>query len=91
MSWRFSRRINFGPLRITFSKSGIGWSLGGKGYRTGVDSKGRKYNNVSIPGTGVSKRTYENTPSANSSNKKFHWGIIIIIFVVISFVRNFMK
>lgn len=90
MSWRFSKSINIGPLRITFSKVGIGWSLGGKGFRAGVDSKGRRYSNISIPGTGVSKRTYENGNPVSSLNKKIYWGIVICLFIIISVIRAFL-
>ena len=32
--------------------------MGGRGLRIGKDAKGRSYTNVSIPGTGLSNRTY---------------------------------
>jgi len=53
MGWLYRKSINLGPLRINLSKSGIGYSLGGKGVRTGVSAKGRPYKTISIPGTGL--------------------------------------
>ena len=53
MGWSFRRSISLGPFRINFSKSGISYSFGLAGFRTGVNSKGRKYSSVSIPGTGL--------------------------------------
>lgn len=53
MAWSFRRSINLGPFRINFSKSGISYSFGLAGFRTGVDAKGKKYSSVSIPGTGI--------------------------------------
>lgn len=56
MGFSYRRSIGIGPFRINLSKSGVGWSVGGRGMRTGVDGRGRRYTNVSIPGTGVSYR-----------------------------------
>lgn len=53
MGWSFRRSINLGPFRINFSKSGISYSFGMAGFRTGVNAKGRRYSSVSVPGTGV--------------------------------------
>lgn len=58
MGWNFRRSINLGPLRINASKSGIGYSVGGRGFRVGEDAKGRKYTAASIPGTGIYRRDY---------------------------------
>ncbi|HOX37704.1 MAG TPA: DUF4236 domain-containing protein [Candidatus Brocadiia bacterium] len=53
MGWTYRKSVNFGPLRINLSKSGVGYSVGGKGYRTGKTAKGRNYTSISIPGTGL--------------------------------------
>lgn len=58
MAWGFRRSLNFGPLRVNASKSGLGYSVGGRGFRIGKDARGRKYTSASIPGTGVYNRTY---------------------------------
>lgn len=58
MAWGFRRSVNFGPLRINASKSGLGFSVGGRGFRVGKDARGRKYTSTSIPGTGIYNRTY---------------------------------
>jgi len=57
MGWSFRRSLRFGPFRFNFSKSGIGYSIGGPGFRTGVRPCGRRYTRVGIPGTGVSYST----------------------------------
>lgn len=57
MGWSFRKSVKFGPVRVNLSKSGVGYSVGGKGFRTGVRSNGRRYTTVSIPGTGISHRT----------------------------------
>jgi len=61
MGWGFRKSINFGPLRINASKNGLGYSIGGRGFRVGRDARGRKYRSFSIPGTGIFNRTYTNT------------------------------
>ena len=59
MGWAFRKGFNLGPLRINASKSGIGYSIGGRGFRIGKDARGRGYRSLSIPGTGIYNRTYQ--------------------------------
>ena len=56
MGWYFRRSANLGPFRINMSRSGLGWSVGGRGFRTGRSGRGRRYTTFSIPGTGVGYR-----------------------------------
>ena len=56
MGIRFRKSVNIGPFRVSASRSGIGYSVGGRGFRVGKDARGRKYHSFSIPGTGVSYR-----------------------------------
>jgi len=53
MGWSFRKSVNLGPFRVNVSRSGLGYSVGAGGFRTGVRSNGRSYSSVSIPGTGV--------------------------------------
>ena len=53
MGWSYRKSVGVGPFRINLSKSGIGYSVGGAGFRTGVSSRGRSHKSFSIPGTGV--------------------------------------
>ena len=65
MGLRFQRRIKVLPgVRINLSKSGVGFSVGGRGAHIGIDSRGRRYASVGLPGTGVSWREYEHHPAA---------------------------
>ena len=52
MGWSFRRSITLGPFRINFSKSGISYSFGAAGFRTGVNARGRRYSSFTVPGTG---------------------------------------
>ena len=55
MGLRFRKSINpGGGARINLSKSGIGFSIGTKGYRYTKTATGRDRTTVSIPGTGIS-------------------------------------
>ena len=56
MGFQFRKSASIGPFRLNVSKSGVGWSVGGKGFRTGVSSRGRRYSTFSLPGTGLSYR-----------------------------------
>ena len=69
MAWNFRRSVKFGPVRLNFSKSGIGTSVGVRGFRVGRDAKGRTYTASSIPGTGIYNRQYSSarTPAVQSS------------------------
>lgn len=57
MGWSFRKSFSLGPFRINFSKSGWSYSVGLGGFRWGVDTKGRSYKNINIPGTGFNYRT----------------------------------
>lgn len=54
MGFRFRRSIKAGPVRVNFSKSGIGFSAGVKGARITKPAKGKARTTVGIPGTGLS-------------------------------------
>ena len=54
MGLRCRKSINIGPLRINISKSGIGFSLGVKGFRVSRSAKGKTTATASLPGTGLS-------------------------------------
>lgn len=56
VAFRLRKSVNLGPFRVNLSRSGAGFSVGGRGFRAGVDSRGRKYTSVGIPGTGLSWR-----------------------------------
>lgn len=57
MGWRFRKSVNFGPFRMNFSKKGIGYSIGGKGYRFTKKAGGGTRQTITIPGTGISHVT----------------------------------
>ena len=103
MGIRLRKAINFGPLRLNLSKSGVGFSIGTKkGYRFTRLADGRKRHTFFIPGTGLS---YVKEQSASQKDKTGvadeesmmtlswkHVGIIIgIIAIIIILAGYFMK
>jgi hypothetical protein len=57
MGFYFRKSASLGPFRINLSKSGLGYSVGGRGFRTGVSARGRSYTRMSLPGTGLGYQT----------------------------------
>lgn len=57
MGFTFRKSVGVGPFRVNLSKSGVGWSVGGRGFRTGTSARGRRYSTFSLPGTGVGYRS----------------------------------
>jgi hypothetical protein len=68
MGWDFRRSLKLGPLKLNFSKSGMGYSVGARGFRVGQDAKGRSYTAASIPGTGLYSRTYSSQGKTAGGN-----------------------
>lgn len=55
MGFRFRKSINLGGgFKINLSKSGVGYSFGGKGFRVAKTAKGKVRTTASIYGTGLS-------------------------------------
>jgi hypothetical protein len=56
MGFYYRQSVNLGPFCVNLSKSGVGYSVGGRGFRAGTAARGKKYTSFSIPGTGVGYR-----------------------------------
>lgn len=67
MGIRFRKSIKAGPARVNFSKTGMGFSVGTKGYRVTKMANGRTRKTSSIPGTGIS---YVTETSNSKESKK---------------------
>src|ERR1039458_6813234 len=64
MGLRFQRRIKVLPgVRINLSKSGVGFSVGGRGAHIGITARGQRYTSIGMPGTGLSWREYQPKPA----------------------------
>lgn len=66
MGWRFRKIFQSGPFRWTWTKKGVGWSIGVPGLRYGVSPNGSRYVSFGIPGTGLYFIKYldKNKPSS---------------------------
>ncbi|MUU13091.1 MAG: DUF4236 domain-containing protein [Oscillibacter sp.] len=71
MGWRFRKSRNIGPFRINFSKSGVGYSVGGKFFRWTKKANGGTRTTTSIPGTGIS---YVRDYPAGKGPQQIHQG-----------------
>jgi hypothetical protein len=93
MGWTWSKSVGVGPFRVNLSKSGVGFSVGGQGFRTGVNARGRRYSTVSIPGTGVRYKTSAGvSPSTGGGADKSKAGcasVVALVAVVIAIVICF--
>ena len=70
MGWGFRKSKKIGPLRINFSKSGIGYSVGTKGFRVTKKAGGGYRTTSSIPGTGISYvKNYPQGKTKKTKNK----------------------
>ena len=56
MGFYYRKSIGIGPFRLNLGKSGVGYSVGTRGFRTGLSSR-RRYTTFSLPGTGIGYRT----------------------------------
>lgn len=56
MGFSYRKSVNLGPFRVNLSGLGVGYSVGGRGFRVGQSSRGRRYTSVNLPGTGMSYR-----------------------------------
>lgn len=72
MGFRFRKSIKAGPLRINLSKSGVGYSVGSKGFRYTKKAGGGTRTTVSIPGTGIShvSETSSKPKSVNTGRRQ---------------------
>lgn len=79
MAWSFRKSINLGPFRVNVGKSGVGYSVGGKGFRVGRKANGASFTSASIPGTGM---RYQKTHSTGSTGNGCMIGIMACALVL---------
>lgn len=70
MGFRFRKSVKAGPFRINFSKSGVGYSFGGKGARVTKKAGGGTRTTLSLPGTGLSYVTESGSKKKTASGKR---------------------
>lgn len=76
MSWSFRKGINLGGgVRVNLSKSGIGYSIGGRGFRVGTSTRGKNF--VSIGTKGIFYKKYFSESNENHVNGHHSQQIIV--------------
>ncbi|MFG1873814.1 DUF4236 domain-containing protein [Sphaerisporangium sp. NPDC049003] len=50
MGWSYRKSIKMGPFRLNLSRSGVGHSYGGRGFRVTKGADGRRTITVNLPG-----------------------------------------
>lgn len=92
MGMRFRKSINLGGgARLNFSKSGIGTSVGGKGFRVTKKAGGGTRTTISAPGTGISYVSESGkganksaaTAAAASPNFLFFWIMFRLLSILL--------
>ena len=83
MGLHYRKSVSFGPFRVNVSKSGVGYSVGGSGFRTGVSSRGKRYTTFGLPGTGIGYRT-----SSSPASGKGCLLVAIALFVLAAFLTR---
>jgi hypothetical protein len=87
MGFRFQRRVRIAPgLRLNLSKSGMGIGVGRNGLRLGIDSKGRKYFSVGLPGTGLSYRKFFGLRITSEVLKRIFWIVAVLALLSALFI-----
>ena len=66
---RFRKRIKLGGINLNLSGSGVGFSIGVPGLRTGISSTGRRYSSFGIPGTGLYDVKYHSSKKTSEEQK----------------------
>ena len=86
MGLRFRRSVGFGPFRLTATKRGVSGSIGVRGARVGINSKGQVRRTVGIPGSGlydtevigqVGGKASRSTPPSVSAAEPDQSGLVI--------------
>ena len=82
---RLQQRIRVLPgVHLNVSLSGVGVSVGGRGFHAGVTARGQKYVSAGLPGTGLSVRQYG--PVQHSTPRLSFWPLAIAVgFLAILF------
>lgn len=86
MAIRFHRSLKLLPgVRLNFGKRGIGISAGVRGLRVGVDSRGKQYSSVGIPGTGLSARNYAKASDPESA-QRYQNAVIVGVLIALGVI-----
>ena len=66
-------------MHLNLRFSGVGVSVGGRGFHAGVTARGQRYVSAGLPGTGLSVRQYS---PVNSTPRISFWPLAIALAVL---------
>lgn len=72
MGFKFRKSIKIGAARVNLSKSGVGYSVGGKSFRVTKKAGGGTRTTVGIPGTGITYSSDSGKKRHSSKNSAKH-------------------
>ena len=83
---RFQRRIRVLPgVHLNVSLSGVGVSVGRRGFHAGVTARGQRYVSAGLPGTGLSVRQYspvDSTPRISFWPVAIAFAVLAVLFAI---------
>jgi uncharacterized protein DUF4236 len=82
MGFFFRKSVSFGPVRLNFSKSGVGVSAGVKGLRAGVSAKGKSYVAGGRYGVYYRQGLSSSAPEKHDVEAGGHWVAVFIVFAL---------
>lgn len=95
MGFYIRKSLKFGPIRLNFSKSGVGLSTGVTGARFGVNARGKKYIHLGRGGLYYRSTLPDDLHAAGdaeSSGAGVSWGVVFaivaLLFVLYSVLAN---
>ena len=90
MAIRFRKSIKLGGARINVSKSGVGYSVGGKGFRYTKKANGSTKTTASLPGTGISyikeygRKSRSHSSIQNGAQMEVNYKVFAVIFKIVA-------
>ena len=88
MGFYVRKGFNFGPLRVNFSKSGIGLSLGVKGLRVGTGPNGN-YVHAGRKGVYYKKKLPE--IGENGNMLRLSWPVLMVLAVAVTVAYFYLR
>lgn len=79
----FRKSLSLGPVRVNFTKSGVGMSAGVRGFRAGVNSRGKSYIAGGRHGIYFRHSLSDSEPETRNVEAGGGWlGMIVVLFLL---------
>jgi hypothetical protein len=92
MGFYIRKSVSLGPIRLNFSKSGVGVSTGVKGARIGVNARGRRYIHAGRYGVYYRQMLPDQTEPGeqDSIGAGATWAVILVAIVAAVVLLRFL-